>query len=161
MTPDGEVCKLPTVPFSERDPQLYGDDDLVARLLADAQTWFIVGLSTNQARAAYGVAQFLHRKGRTIVPIHPKAEDVLGFRGFATVEQAAALLGTPDVVDCFVRSELVGPVVDSAIEVGAGAVWMQFDVIDEDAARRARKAGVDMIMDRCPAADWPRLGPAA
>ncbi len=161
MTPDGEVCRLPGVPASPRDPDLYGDDDLVARLLADAQTWFIVGLSTNRARAAYGVAEFLHRKGRTIVPIHPKAEDVLGFRGFATVEQAAALLGAPDVVDCFVRSELVGPVVDAAIEVGAGAAWLQFDVIDEEAALRARQAGLDVVMDRCPAADWPRFGPAA
>ncbi len=161
MTPDGEVCRLPGVPSTSRDPGLYGDDDLVASLLADARTWFIVGLSSNRARAAYGVAEFLQRKARTIVPIHPKAEDVLGSRGFATVEQAAALLGTPDVVDCFVRSELVGPVVDSAIAVGASAAWLQFDVIDEQAAQRARAAGLDVVMDRCPAADWPRLGPAA
>lgn len=144
-----------------RDPVLYGDDELVARLLADAQTWFVVGLSNNRVRAAYGVADFLQRKGRLITPIHPGAEDVLGARGFATVQQAAALLGAPDVVDCFVRSDLVGPVVDAAIEVGARSVWMQFDVIDEAAARRAVDAGLDVVMDRCPAADWPRLGPAA
>jgi predicted CoA-binding protein len=158
---DGPVCPLPGVSSDGRDPDLYGDDDLVARLLADAQRWFIVGLSTNRVRAAYGVADFLQRKGRLITPVHPKAEDVLGSRGFATVEQAAAMLGTPDVVDCFVRSELVGPVVDSAIAVGAKAVWLQYDVIDEAAARRARDAGLDVVMDRCPAADWPRLGPAA
>ena len=161
MSDDGDVCRLPAPPAGGRDPDLYGTDELVARLLADAQTWFVVGLSTNRARAAYGVADFLNRQGRTIVPIHPKAEDVFGSRGFATVEQAAALLGAPDVVDCFVRSELVGPVVDSAIEVGAGAAWLQFDVIDEDAALRARQAGLDVVMDRCPAADWPRFGPAA
>ncbi|MFN8183257.1 MAG: CoA-binding protein [Candidatus Nanopelagicales bacterium] len=161
MSDDGDVCRLPAPPAGGRDPDLYGTDELVARLLADAQTWFVVGLSTNRARAAYGVADFLNRQGRTIVPIHPKAEDVFGSRGFATVEQAAALLGAPDVVDCFVRSELVGPVVDSAVAVGAGSVWLQFDVIDEDAARRARAAGLDVVMDRCPAADWPRLGPAA
>ncbi len=160
MSEDGEVCRLPG-PSASRDPDLYGTDDLVARLLSDAQTWFLVGLSTNRARAAYGVADFLNRQGRTIVPIHPKAQDVFGCRGFATVEQAAALLGAPDVVDCFVRSELVGPVVDSAVAVGAGSVWLQFDVIDEEAARRARAAGLDVVMDRCPAADWPRLGPAA
>jgi uncharacterized protein len=157
----GDFCRIPGQSSPDRDPQLYGTDDLVAELLADAQTWFVVGLSTNRARAALGVAEFLKRQGRKIVPIHPKAEDVLGSRGFATVEQAAALLGPPDVVDCFVRSELVGPVVDSAIAVGAGAVWLQFDVIDEAAATRARLAGLDVVMDRCPAADWPRLGPAA
>jgi predicted CoA-binding protein len=121
----------------------------------------VVGLSNNRMRAAYGVAEFLQRQGRSITAIHPKAEDVLGARGFATVEQAAALLGAPDVVDCFVRSELVGPVVDSAIAVGAKAVWLQYDVIDEAAARRARDTGLSVVMDRCPAADWPRLGPAA
>ena len=160
MSEDGEVCHLPG-PAGARDLDLYGTDDLVARLLAEAQTWFLVGLSTNRARAAYGVAQFLNRQGRTIVPIHPKAEDVFGCRGFATVEQAAALLGAPDVVDCFVRSELVGPSWTRRSRSAAGSVWLQFDVIDEDAARRARAAGLDVVMDRCPAADWPRLGPAA
>lgn len=158
---NGDVCQLPGQSDPNRDPDLYGSDDLVARLLADAQTWFIVGLSANQARAAYGVAEFLNRKGRAITPIHPRTEDIFGQRAFATVQQAAALLGPPDVVDCFVRSDLVGPVVDAAIEVGAGAVWLQFDVIDEAAAKRARDAGLDVVMDRCPAADWPRLGPAA
>lgn len=160
MSDEGEVSRLPVTPGA-RDLDLYGSDELVAELLADAQTWFVVGLSRNRARAAYGVARFLHDKGRTIVPIHPRAEDVRGARAFATVEQAAALLGPPDVVDIFVRSALAGPIVDSAIAVGAGAAWLQFDVIDEAAARRARDAGLQVVMDRCPAADWPRLGPAA
>ena len=161
MSDDGEVCRLPGAEPEGRDSQLYGDDELIAQILADAQTWFVVGLSNNTMRPAYGVSRVLQEKGRQITPIHPNAEDVLGSRGFATVEQAAALLGAPDVVDCFVRSELVGPVVDSAIAVGAKAVWLQQGVIDEDAARRAREAGLDVVMDRCPAADWPRLGPAA
>lgn len=161
MSEDGESCRLPGAAPQGRDLELYGDDELVTQLLADAHTWFIVGLSNNTSRAAYGVAEFLQRKGREITPIHPGAEDVLGRKGFATVEQAAALLGPPDVVDCFVRSELVGPVVDSAIAVGAGTVWMQLDVIDVDAARRAHEAGLNVVMDRCPAADWPRFGPAA
>lgn len=159
MSDEGLSCRLPASGAGESD--LFGSDDLVRDLLENAQTWFVVGLSTNRMRAAHGVAEFLLRKGRTITPIHPNAEDVFGFRGFATVEQAAALLGAPDVVDCFVRSELVGPVVDSAIAVGAGAVWMQFDVVDEDAAGRAHAAGLDVVMDRCPAADWPRFGPPA
>lgn len=158
---NGDYCRLPGQSSPDRDPRLYGTDEVVAGLLADARTWFVVGLSRNTARAAYGVAAFLQREGRSITPIHPKAEDVRGSKGFATVEQAAALLGPPDVVDCFVHSEIVGPIVDSAIAVGAGAVWLQFDVIDEAAAVRARDAGLSVVMDRCPAADWPRLGPAA
>lgn len=162
MTEEGQSCRLPGADDNTgRDPLLFGDDALVTQLLAEARTWFIVGLSNNTERAAYGVAQFLQRQGREITPIHPGAHDVLGRPGFATVEQAAAVLGAPDVVDCFVRSELVGPVVDSAIAVGARCVWMQFDVIDADAARRARDAGLAVVMDRCPAADWPRFGPAA
>ena len=160
MSDDGAACRLPgTGPGHEQD--LYGSDDLVRALLSDAQVWFVVGLSTNRGRAAYGVAQLLIAKGKTVVPIHPKAEEVLGQRGYHSVAEAAAEVGTPDVVDCFVRSELVGPVVDEAIEAGAGAVWMQLDVIDEDAATRAQAAGLDTVMDRCPAAEWPRLGPSA
>lgn len=160
MSDDGVACRLPgTGPAHEQD--LYGSDELVRRLLADAQLWFVVGLSNNRARAAYGVAKLLISKGKTVVPVHPKAETVLGQQGYATVAEAAAAVGTPDVVDCFVRSDLVGPVVDAAIEVDAGTVWMQLDVIDEDAARRAQAAGLQTVMDRCPAAEWPRLGPPA
>lgn len=159
MSEVGDFCRLPSAGPQGRDPQLFGDDELIARLLADARTWFVVGLSNNTARAAYGVAAMLQREGREITPIHPKAQTVLGRPGYRTVQEATAVLGAPDVVDCFVRSDLVGPVVDAAIEIGAGSVWMQFDVIDEDAARRALDAGLDVVMDRCPAADWPRLGP--
>ena len=141
------------------EARLYGDDALVSRLLADAQLWFIVGLSENRARAAHGVAELLQRKGRTIVPVHPKAQTVFGQRGYHTVEEAAAAVGAPDVVDCFVNSSLVGPVVDAAIAVGAGAVWLQLDVIDEAAAQRALDAGLDVVMDRCPAAEWGLHGP--
>lgn len=161
MSDEGPSGPLPRTRSERGDPDLYGDDVVVAAILADATSWSLVGLSTNQARAAYGVADFLLRKGRRVTAIHPGAEDVLGCRAFSTLEQSAALLGPPDVVDCFVNSALVGPVVDSAIAVGAGAVWMQFDVVDEAAARRAREAGLAVVMDRCPVVDWPRLGPAA
>lgn len=154
---DGESCRLPGTRVHEA--RLYGDDALVSRLLADAQLWFIVGLSENRARAAHGVAELLQRKGRTIVPVHPKAQTVFGQRGYHTVEEAAAAVGAPDVVDCFVNSSLVGPVVDAAIAVGAGAVWLQLDVIDEAAAQRALDAGLDVVMDRCPAAEWGLHGP--
>lgn len=128
----------------------YGDRATVDRVLA-MPTWAVVGLSTNRGREAYGVAAFLQGRGRRIVPVHPKAETVLGETGY---ERLADIPFDVDVVDCFVRSELVGPVVDQAIDKGAKAIWMQLDVVDEDAAARAEAAGLEVVMDRCPKIDW-------
>jgi len=133
----------------------YGDPQLMARLLTQAQVWAVVGLSTNSRRAAYGVAEVLQRKGRTIVPVHPKAEPVHGATGYPTLADVPVPI---DVVDCFVNSSRVGSVVDDAIAVGAKAVWLQLDVIDQAAAARAAAAGLDVVMDRCPAIEGPRLG---
>ena len=80
-----------------------------------------------------------------------------GERGYATLSDAVFEIGEIEVVDCFVNSTRVGAVVDQAIAIGARAVWLQLDVIDEDAARRARAAGLEVVMDRCPAIEWPRL----
>ena len=140
-----------------RDPDLYGDDDRVRALLRDTAVWAVVGLSDSQIRPAYGVARVLQSKGKRIVPIHLTARTVHGERGYATLADAVFELGEIDVVDCFVNSARVGAVVDEAIAVGAKAVWMQLDVVDEDAARRARDAGLEVVMDRCPAIEWPRL----
>ena len=134
-------------------------DDLVAELLADAQTWFVVGLSTNRARAAYGVAEFLQRQGRTIVPIHPKAEDVLGSRGFATVEQAAALLGprtwwiASSAVNSSDRSS-TRPSPSGRVRCGCSST--------SSTRRRPRGPGwrgLDVVMDRCPARGLAAVGP--
>jgi predicted CoA-binding protein len=142
-----------------RDPDLYGDDERVAHLLRDTEVWAVVGLSENVRRPAYGVARVLQAKGKRIVPIHPSAASVHGERGYATLADAVFELGPIDVVDVFVNSSRAGAVVDDAIAVGAGAVWLQLDIVDEDAARRARDAGLEVVMDRCPAIEWPRLAP--
>ena len=86
--------------------------------------------------------------GHRIVPVHPRAETVHGAPG---VRQLAEVEGQVDVVDVFVNSGLAGQVVDQAIAVGARAVWLQLGVIDEAAADRAEAAGLDVVMDRCPA----------
>ena len=129
---------------------MLGDRATVDRVLA-MPTWAVVGLSSNRMREAYGVAAFLQARGRRIVPVHPSAEEVLGEPGYATL---ADIPFDVDVVDCFVRSELVGPVVDQAVEKGAKAVWLQLGVIDEAAAERAAAAGLEVVMDRCPKIDW-------
>ena len=128
----------------------YGDGATVQRVL-DRQTWAVVGLSNDRFRAAYGVAAFLQARGRRIVPVHPRAETVHGEQGYARL---ADIPFPVDVVDCFVRSELVGPVVDEAIAIGAQAVWMQLGVVDRAAAARAEAAGLDVVMDRCPKIEW-------
>ena len=140
-----------------RDLDLYGDDERVRSLLRDTSVWAVVGLSDSQIRPAYGVARVLQSKGKRIVPIHLTARTVHGERGYATLADAVFEIGEIDVVDCFVNSTRVAAVVDQAIAIGAQAVWMQLDVIDEDAARRARAAGLAVVMDRCPAIEWPRL----
>ena len=131
------------------------DPDVVRRLLTTSGRWAVVGLSANPRRVAYGIASYLQGLGMTIVPVHPKADTVHGEQGFPTL---ADVPGQVDVVDVFVRSELAGAVVDDAIAAGAKAVWLQLGVIDEEAAARAKAAGLDVVMDTCPAIEAPRMG---
>ncbi|MFJ5921889.1 CoA-binding protein [Kitasatospora sp. NPDC092948] len=133
----------------------YGDDATVRKILTSSgDTWAVVGLSTNTARAAYGVARVLQQAGKRIVPVHPKAETVLGEQGYASL---AEIPFPVDVVDVFVNSELAGEVADQAVAKGAKAVWFQLGVVDGAAFDRTRAAGLDMVMDRCPAIELPRL----
>ena len=134
---------------------MYGDSATIRTILTElGDTWAVVGLSTNPNRAAYGVAGVLQRFGKRIVPVHPKAETVHGEPGYPSLE---AIPFPVDVVDVFVNSELAGPVADQAVTIGAKAVWFQLGVIDEEAYARTRSAGLEMVMDRCPAIEIPRL----
>ncbi|MFF2749106.1 CoA-binding protein [Kitasatospora sp. NPDC058048] len=133
----------------------YGDEAAVREILTrTGDTWAVVGLSTNTARAAYRVARALQEYGKRIVPVHPKAETVLGEQGYASLAEVPFPV---DVVDVFVRSELAGEVADQAVAAGAKAVWFQLGVVDEAAYGRTRAAGLAMVMDRCPAIEIPRL----
>jgi predicted CoA-binding protein len=131
------------------------DPDVIARLLTVPGRWAVVGLSTNTSRAAYGVAQYVQSLGHEIVPVHPQAPTVHGAAGVRSLSEVE---GTVDVVDVFVNSSLCGAVVDQAIALGAGAVWLQLGVVDEAAAERATAAGLDVVMDACPAIEGPRRG---
>ena len=133
------------------------DPEAIARLLRSAKVWAVVGLSNNQSRDAYRIAELLQRKGKRVVPVHPSAQTVLGEQGYATIAEASAAIGPLDVVDVFVNSGLAGEVADDAIALGVGAVWFQLGVIDTDAADRVAAAGHDMVMDRCPAIEWSLL----
>jgi len=138
------------------EPIHRNDPDTVRRLLATRGRWAVVGLSANRTRVAHGVARYVQEVlGQEIVAVHPRAEQVHGAPAYRTL---AEVPGPLDVVDVFVRSELAGDVVDQAIAVGARAVWLQLGVIDEAAAGRAAAAGLDVVMDTCPAIEAPRLG---
>ena len=129
-------------------------DGEIRRLLAETHTWAVVGLSANTFRAAYGVARFLQTVGKRIVPVHPRAETVHGEPGYPRLADVPFPI---DVVDVFVNSSLAGGIADEALAVDARGVWFQLRVVDTDAYDRVTKAGVPMVMDRCPAIDWPRL----
>jgi predicted CoA-binding protein len=132
------------------------DPAVIHRLLRTPGRWAVVGLSTNPARAAFGVAAYLHDVlGHEIVPVHPRAETVHGAAGLARLGD---IVGPVDVVDVFVNARLAGGVVDEAIAIAARAVWLQLGVVDEAAADRARAVGLDVVMDACPAIEGPRLG---
>ena len=137
---------------------LYGDDATVERLLTQTHVWAVVGCSSRESRPSYGVSRTLLRHGFEMIPVNPREEQVHGQTAYPDLH-AARERGRPiEVVDIFRRSDLAGAHVDEAISVGAKAVWLQLDVIDEAAARRARDAGLLVVMDRCPAIELPRLG---
>ena len=132
-------------------------DEWVDLMLDDLETWAVVGLSGDQGRTAYSIAQLLQRRGKRIVPIHPRfadeAGEVLGEKGWPTLADVPFPI---DVVDVFRRSEAAGEFADQAVAVGAQAVWFQLGVVDAEAFRRTTEAGVPMVMDTCPAIEWRR-----
>ena len=116
-------------------------------------TWAVVGLRDNPARDAYGVAKFLQDKGKQIVPVHQHPQDVFGVTAYRTL---ADIPHPVDVVDVFVNSARAGDIADQAVAIGAHAVWFQLGVVDDDAARRVRAAGLHMVTGRCPVIEWGR-----
>jgi predicted CoA-binding protein len=111
------------------------------------ERWAVVGWSPNPARDSNRIAALLQSLGKDVVLVNPRATDA----GAVPDLEAAAATGPIDVVDLFRRSDQVSAHVDEAIAIGARAVWMQLGVIDPAAAQRARDAGLDVVMDDCPA----------
>ena len=121
------------------------DRDIEA-ILDTCHSIAVVGLSSKRYRPSYGVSEYMQRSGYRIIPVNPGEADVLGQKCYAALEDVAEKV---DLVNIFRRSEHAGAVVDSAIRIGARAIWMQEGVEDADAAERARKAGLLVVMDRC------------
>jgi len=132
----------------------FADVDVIRRLLNESRTWAFVGLGDNPAREVYTQARLLQQRGKRIIPVHPSGATVLGERGYTSLAEIPPEEGPLDVVGVYRRAEHAGAAVDEAIAVGARAVWLPLDVVDEAAARRAQEAGLDVVMDRCPAVEW-------
>ena len=135
------------------------DDAAIKALLESARTIALVGASDRPNRPSYGVMARLQQQGYRVIPVNPQitGEHVHGEFVFRDLHQ----LGDPiDIVDIFRRPNAAGEAVDEAIAIGAKAVWLQLGVINEAAAARAEAAGLQVVMDRCPAIEIPRLGVA-
>ena len=118
----------------------------IAELLRDSRVIAVVGLSNRRFRPSYGVSQYMQSVGYRIIPVNPNATEVLGEKSYARLEDVPERV---DIVNVFRRPEYVPDIVESAIRMGAKAVWLQEDVVHEDAAQRAREAGLTVVMDRC------------
>jgi uncharacterized protein len=115
-------------------------------LLRSAKTIAVVGLSPRRSRPSYGVSEYMQSQGYRILPVNPNETEILGEKCWATLDEIPERV---DIVDVFRRSECVPEIVDAAIRIGARGVWMQEGVIHEEAAEKARAAGLEVIMDRC------------
>jgi predicted CoA-binding protein len=132
-------------------------DETIRRVLAGTHTIALVGASPRPERDSHRVMHFLQQHGYRVIPVNPACagQEILGERVRASLREIDEPV---DLVDVFRRSEVAGETVDEAIAIRARAVWLQLGVIDEAAAQRARQAGLDVVMDRCPAIEIPRLG---
>ena len=122
------------------------DDQMMKDILLSAKTIASVGLSSNQEKESYWIVSYLKDQGYRIIPVNPTADEILGEKAYPDLESVPEKI---DVVQVFRKPEDVPPVVDSAIKVGAKAVWMQEGIVHEEAAQKARQAGLQVVMDAC------------
>ena len=124
------------------------------RILTENKRVAIVGLSADWSRPSNFVGKYLLEHGFEVIPVNPKYDEILGQKSYPDL----ASIPTPvDIVDLFQRSERVPPFVDAAIDIGARVVWMQLGIVHEEAAAKARAAGLDVVMDRCIKIEYARL----
>ena len=123
-----------------------GVEDPITEILKTSRTIAVVGLSSRKFRPSYGVSQYMQAAGYRIIPVNPGEARVLGEQAYARLEDIPEKV---DIVDIFRRSEYVPDIVESAINIGAGAVWMQEGVVHDEAAERARRAGMVVVQDAC------------
>ena len=129
-------------------------DDPIRDLLEQSKVIAVVGLSSKPHRPSYGVARYMQSAGYRIIPVNPNEREVLGEKCYAQLEDIPIKV---DIVDVFRRPDAVPSVVEDAIAMGAKVVWMQLGVVNEEAAERARRAGLKVIMNLCTKQEHTRL----
>jgi uncharacterized protein len=136
-------------------PILMTESEQITQLLKSAKTIAVVGLSDDPMRASYDVSEYMQSQGYRIVPVNPLIEESLGEKAYATLSEVPE---KTDIVNVFRRSEFVPEVVDEAVLLGVPAIWMQEGVVHQEAAEKARQAGIFVVMDRCILKDYRRWG---
>lgn len=134
------------------------EDARLRQILTGVKTIAVVGWSPKPDRPSHGVARFLRERGYRVIPVNPGQAGQDSGLGEVVRGSLAEIEGPVDMVDIFRRSDEVGPVVDQAVALGARVVWMQLGVVNEAAAEVAIAAGLQVVMNRCPAIEIPRLG---
>jgi len=137
-------------PNSAFDPDLQpaglSESDAITQILKSSKTIAVVGLSSQGMRPSYGVAQYLQSAGYRIIPVNPNETEVLGEKSYARLQDVPVPV---DIVDIFRRPQFVPEIVGAAIQIGARCVWMQEGVVHMEAAERAKRAGIFVVMDKC------------
>jgi hypothetical protein len=129
-------------------------DEEILKLLSESTTIAVVGASPKPWRDSGAIAEFLIKKGYTVFPVNPKYDEIAGVKSYPDLKSIPVPI---DIVDIFRNPDEVEPVIEEAIAVGAKAVWMQFGVVNETAARTAEQAGLAVVMDRCIAVEHRAL----
>jgi predicted CoA-binding protein len=130
------------------------DIQTLRRILNDNHVIAMVGLSANWYRPSYFAAKYMLDHGYRVIPVNPSYQEVLGRKCYSALRD---IPGKVDIVDCFRKSEEVMPLAEDAIAIGAKVLWMQIGVVNEAAAEKARRAGLEVVMDRCVKIEYARL----
>jgi predicted CoA-binding protein len=121
-------------------------DQVLEQLLTDATTIALVGASSNPDKASYGIMQKLQKSGYRVIPVNPRETEILGERAYPSLIDVPERI---DIVDVFRRAEDTPGIADEAVTIGAKALWLQSGIVSEDAAERATKGGLTVVMDAC------------
>jgi uncharacterized protein len=153
--PDGlPVCGTLDAVNEEQLPARWQDPDVIERVVRGARSVAVVGASPNPARPSHGVATYLHRSGLRVFPVNPAIRELFGLTVYPSL---ADLPERVDIVDVFRRPTYAVGLAEQAVTVGAGALWLQLGVINEEAAGIASVGGLDVVMDLCLKVEHQRL----